>query len=110
MSKFYNTSRGSVSATIGGVVAVFAPKQWTELDDGIELSASLKSLLDQGVLIPGAHHVVSAVARASKPRDVEAPKKDSKIKVEAAPAKVEAKPEAAPKAKEDRPLLSSDKK
>ena len=104
MSKFYNTSRGSVSATIGGVVAVFAPKQWTELADGIELSASLKSLLDQGVLIPGAHHVVTAAAKASKPRNAEVASKPPKLKVEAAPVKVEAK------AKEDRPLPSSDKK
>jgi hypothetical protein len=108
MSKFYNTSRGSVSATIGGEVAVFAPKQWTELRDDAEMSQSLKSLLDQGVLIPGPHRVVVVAAQASKPRLGSAPpKKNLKPEV---PVKADApKAEAATKAK-DHPAPSSDKK
>jgi len=110
MSKFYNTSRGSVSATIEGEVAVFPPKQWTHLADSLEMSSSLKSLLDQGVLIPGAHLVVSAPATASKPRP--SAKKTAPFVFVPAPAKVEAKADAKAegKTKEDRPLPSSDKK
>jgi len=113
MSKFYNTSRGSVSATIDGAVAVFAPKHWTELAGNFELSSSLKSLLDQGILVPGAPRVVVTPARASKLRNPVLPKRELKSKTEVAPAKVEAPAvkakEDSPKAKEALPLLSPDK-
>lgn len=112
MSKFFNTARGPVSATIGSSVVVFPPKEWTSLPDG-ELSASMKSLLDQRVLIPAKTSTVRLVATPSKPPVVLLPKKDKTVKVVEAPvkvveAKVETKPDA--KAKEDRPLQPSDKK
>ena len=109
MSKFYNSSRGSVSATIGGEVAVFAPKKWTTLADDIELSSSMKSLLDQGILIPAVMPAELRASSSSKPRTPAPKKSAAPAKVEAkADAKPEAKPEA--KIKDDRPLSSSDKK
>lgn len=106
MSKFYNTTRGSVSATIEGKVAVFPPKEWTSLPDDVELSASLKSLLDQRALIPETRAIPRVAAKKSKSAP---PAASKKAPVPApAPVKVEAKPEA--KIKDDRPLPSPEKK
>jgi len=104
MSKFYNTTRGSVSATIEGKVAVFPPKAWTSLPDDVELSASMKSLLDQRALIPEIRAIPLIAAKKSKSGVTIAVKKAPVP----APAKPEAKPEA--KVKEDPILPSPEKK
>jgi hypothetical protein len=119
MSKFFNTSRGPVTATIGKQVVCFPGKQWTTLADDIEMSASLKSLLAQGTLIPEVASKPLVAAKSSK--DKVAPKPPAKPEAKPAP-KPAPKPEVrmevkaaddvkpAPKPKDADALLTSDKK
>jgi hypothetical protein len=96
MAKFFNTTRGPLNATVDGAVLMFPSKAWTEVDDAVGTSASLQSLVKQGLLIFRASTSTLKPATASKPRPAKgaapapAPKK-------AAPS---AKP-AAPKSKVD---------
>lgn len=85
MPKFFNSSRGPVTATVDGTVIVFPAKQWTVLDDSLGISASLQSLVEQRVLVLSKDSKPLKVAVASKPK----PSRSAKD----APSKPSPKPE-----------------
>jgi hypothetical protein len=67
MPKFFNSSRGPVTATIGSDVIMFPSKQWTLIDADLGISSSLQSLVDQKILKMAEDSSPLKAATASKP-------------------------------------------
>lgn len=67
MAQYFNTTRGPLNATVDGAVLVFPSKAWTVVADSAGSSASLQSLVRQGLLIfaPGNKPIQNATS--SKP-------------------------------------------